>query len=309
MPTSATAAPASGPAINRALLLFFPALQLFQLVVLPVWLLPRDAAWGWLLLVPVLLSNGWWAFIHDAIHGSLFQDKAANRLAGRLNAILYGAAFDLLRWGHLLHHAYNRTARDRTEVYVAGQDDRPRFAADYYFRLFGGLYLFEVLGALIHLLPRTLILRASRRPGGAHNVVEIVTGKLLQPATLRAVRIDGASVLALHALAFALYGEHAWMLLLALAGRALLISLVDNAFHYATPLDDTRFGRNLVLPAWASALVLHFNLHGAHHLRPNLPWWALPAYHRQSGAGFQQGWFAALFAQLRGPIEERRLRG
>lgn len=305
-PPARTVRPA-GPAINLALLCLFPALQVLQMIVLPLWLLPRDASWGWLLVIPVLLSNTWWAVIHEAVHGTLFADKSANRWAGRCHGVLYGAAFDLLRWGHLLHHALSRTRRERSEVYVAGEDDSTRFAVNYYFRLLGGLYWFELCGALIYLLPRPIILRAARQLGGEHNVVETLTAKLMEPATLRAVRMDGWLVIGVYAAAAALYGEYLWMLLLAVAGRAMLISVVDNAFHYDTPLEETRYARNLALPRWASRLILHFNLHGAHHLRPGMPWWQLPGYHRHSGAGYQGNWMAAILRQFRGPIPEHRL--
>lgn len=296
-----------GPKFNAGLLLLFTALALLQALALPLWLLPADPAWGWLLLLPVLTSNIWWALIHEAIHGVLFDSRSANRLAGRAQAILFGAAFDLLRWGHLLHHALSRTRRERSEVYVAGEDDLPWFTLNYYFRLTGGLYWFEVLGSLIFLLPRSVIGWAARRLASEHNVVATLTDKLLDPVTLRAMRLDGWLILTLYGLAFALYGEYAWMLVLALMGRAFLISVVDNAFHYGTPLEDTKYARNLALPTWAGRLILNFNLHGAHHQRPGLPWWRLPDYHRRSRTGFQGNWICALLHQFRGPIPEHRL--
>lgn len=296
-----------GPGLNAALTLLFTGLALLQAFVLPLWLLPDDPAWGWLLLLPVLTSNVWWALIHEAIHGVLFESRFSNRLGGRVQAIFFGAAFDLLRWGHLLHHALSRTRRERSEVYVAGVDHRAWFTLNYYFRLTGGLYWFEVLGTLIFLLPRPAIRWAARRLGGEHNVVDALTDKLLEPATLRAVRLDGWLIMTLYGLAFAWYGDHAWMLVLALTGRAFLVSVVDNAFHYGTPLEDTRYARNLALPPWAGRLLLNFNLHGAHHLRPGLAWWRLPDYHRLSRSGFQGNWIGALLAQFRGPIPEHQL--
>ena len=32
---------------------------------------------------------------------------------------------------------------------------------------------------------------------------------------------------------------------------------------------------------WLNALVLNFGYHNAHHHRPSMPWWRLPALHRQ----------------------------
>ncbi|TCJ11818.1 fatty acid desaturase [Parasulfuritortus cantonensis] len=299
---------AQGRFVNRVLGILFLAAALFQLVVLPAWLLPASPAWGWLLLVPVLLSNAWWAYLHEAVHGGLSPSRAGNRRLGRLHAVLYGAPFDLLRAGHLLHHALSRTVRERSEVYRAGHDNRALFAVAYYLRILGGLYLIEVLGGLLFLLPHRAIATLAGRLERPDNVVPELVRRVSAPAILRAVRLDAGAVLAMYGLAFALYGRQAWLLLLALAGRALLVSLVDNAFHYGTALNRVRAARNLALPGWASALILHFNLHGAHHLRPGLPWWRLPDYHRSAGSGYQAAWWPALFAQLRGPIPEHRLR-
>ena len=286
---------------NLLLAILFTVLPLLQLVALPLWLLPRDAAWGWLLLVPVLLTNSWWAFMHEAIHGGLCAGKTSNRVLGRLHAVLYGAAFDLLRWGHLLHHAMNRSPRDRTEARPAGVAP-VGFALAFYFRLLGGLYLYEVLGSLLLLLRR-----AVRRLAAPDNLVAELYERMSEPDALAAARQDSLATVLLHAAAFGLYGPHGWMLLLALLGRGLLISLMDNVFHYGTGLDDVRFGCNYALPAWASAGLLHFNLHGVHHLRPGLSCWELPARHAADGGAYHGTLPAALLRQLRGPVAEETL--
>ena len=292
---------------NGRLLVLHTALQLGALFILPLLLLPYSAVWGWLLLPIVALTNPWWSFMHEAIHGVMFADKGFNRLAGRSHAILYGAPFDLLRWGHLLHHAYSRTPRERSEVYVAGRDCRWRVTLAYYFRLFGGLYLYEVIGGLLLLLPTAAIRRLTGRLAGPENLIGEMVDRVLVAEIRRDVRRDAIAILALYGLAFAAYGQAGWMLLLYLYGRGLLISLVDNAFHYGTPLDDVRFARNLSLPSPLSRLLLHFNLHGAHHARARVPWSDLPESHRQSGQGYQDEWFAAILRQFRGPIAEQQL--
>ncbi len=292
---------------NALLALLFFSLQALQLGVIPLFLLPLDVRWGWLLLLPVLFTNSWWAFMHEALHGHAFPGKAPTRRLGRLNAVLFGAAFDLLRIGHLLHHAFSRTPRERSEVYVPGRDNRARFAAAYYFRLLGGLYLFEVIGSLLFLLPQRWIERVGARLAAPDNVAEEMVGHLLQPAMLAAVRAEALAVLALYAACFYAYGKHAWMLALALCARGLLISLMDNVFHYGTPLGDARDARDLALPPWAARLLLHFNLHGVHHRKAGLPWHALPQQHQTDGAAYQGSLWRALLAQLRGPIAETAL--
>jgi fatty acid desaturase len=293
---------------NRLLLAGFLLLQVLQLVLVPVVLLPHDAAWGWLLVIPLLLSNSWWAFMHEALHGHLFPNREVGRAMGRLNAVLYGAAFDLLRCGHLLHHAYSRTRRERFEVYRADEAHLIAAAAGYYFRLLGGLYLLEILGSLIFLLPRALIRRLEARIASDDNVVEELTRRMLMPATLAAVRADTLAMLLVYGMAFYWYGSHWWMLALALWGRGLLVSLMDNAFHYGTPLDQPRYAPNLAAPAWWSRLLLNFNLHGAHHRQPAVPWHALAQVHRHETDGYQGSLLRAILSQLRGPIPEHKLR-
>ncbi|MCX8087512.1 MAG: fatty acid desaturase [Rhodocyclaceae bacterium] len=294
-----------GACLNRRLTLLFSLYALLPTLVVPL-LLPLSPLWGWLLLPLALLTNSWWAFQHEAMHGLLYEDKRINRLVGCLHAIAYGAAFDLLRWGHLLHHAHSRTRRERSEVYE-GERPSAAFVTGYYLRLLGGLYWAEVIGTLLLLLPRKLLMELIKALDRPDNVIGELGERLLEAATLHEARRDALAVLLFHTVVFWLYGEQAWMYGLLLVGRALAISLVDNVFHYGTALDVPRQAMNLALPAPLSRMLLHFNLHGAHHLRPGLAWWQLPAYHRAHELGFQDRWWPALWRQLRGPIAAARL--
>jgi hypothetical protein len=107
----------------------------------PFGLLPRDAAWG-SLLVPLALANTpLWSLTHESIHGSLLRDRGWNDRLGRALAIGYGAPFALIKAGHLLHHRFSRTPRERTEVFDPAVTSWRRQAPLYCLRLFGGLYL------------------------------------------------------------------------------------------------------------------------------------------------------------------------
>ena len=103
--------------LNLALLAVMASLTIGGLVVLPLWLLPIDARWGWLLVPIALLTNFFWALHHEAIHGGFHQDRQRNLRAGRLMAVLLGSSFHVLRFGHLTHHQYNRNPIDRPDVY------------------------------------------------------------------------------------------------------------------------------------------------------------------------------------------------
>ncbi|MEV0360781.1 fatty acid desaturase [Nocardia sp. NPDC050697] len=275
-------------------------LGLFQLLVLPP-LLTATPLWGWALLPLALLTTPFWSLIHEAVHGGLHPRRDRNDRLGRALAMCYGSPFALLKAGHLLHHRYSRS-RERAEVYDPARARLAAVATGYYVRLFGGLYLLEIGALLLALLPAAAI----RALGRALDEPDSVSGPLLervaQPKVLREFRIDAAAVVALHAVAFAAYGPHWWMLALALGGRALIISLSDNAYHYGTDLDEPLEALNLRLPPPLELLALGFNLHGLHHRRPGLHWYELrPAFDAEGGE-CDTGWFRAVARQVRGPI-------
>jgi fatty acid desaturase len=119
---------------------------------------------------------------------------------------------------------------------------------------------------------------------------------------LREIRFDGMLTLALFSFSFYCYGER-WPLLLAvLAARGFLISFLDNVYHYETPVGDVFYARNLWLNPPLARLLLHFNLHGIHHLNPSIPWIELPRAFRSQTGQFAGDYFKAALRQLHGPI-------
>ncbi|MFF7019603.1 fatty acid desaturase [Streptomyces klenkii] len=302
-------APAAGrPRTATAVRLMCPAFAvgLCQLVALPLWLLPADPAWGWVLVPLALTATPLWSLVHEGIHGTLLADRPWNDRCGRALAVLHGAPFVVLKTGHLLHHRYNRTPRERTEVYDARTTTWAKAAPGYYVRLLGGLYLMECTSVLLALLPATVLRRLARTAEAPDTVAGPLLDRLARPQALRQLRTDAAAVAALYAAAFAAYGEHAWMLCAALAGRALVVSLPDNAYHYATPLDAPLQAMNLRLPRPLEAFALGFNLHGVHHRHPGLPWSALRARFAREGGRYDLGWVPAVSRQLRGPVRADR---
>lgn len=132
--------------------------------------------------------------------------------------------------------------------------------------------------------------------------------QLLGDKVLKKLRIDALLIIALLASSFYVYGSYWWMLLGALTVRGMMISMVDNSFHYGTPLDDIKYAFNLSASPLFSRLILHFNLHHVHHVHPGLPWTALPlafnaGEYDQDGGNFVTG----VLRQLRGPIPQQDL--
>lgn len=278
-----------------------------QLAVLPLWLLPADPAWGWLLVPIALLTTPFWSLIHEAIHGTLLRERKWNDRLGRILAIGYGAPFIVLKTGHLLHHRYSRTRRQRTEIYDPARSSWAVAAPGYYLLLLGGLYLAEVASVLLVAAPRWLWRYVARRLDSP----DTDTGMLLDGIRrrhLRQFRADGVAVILVYAAASVGYGRHVWMLAAALAARAVLISVADNAYHYGTRLDAPLEAMNLRLPRPMERFVLAFNLHSVHHRHPGLRWYELRSAFAADDDQFHLGWFTAAARQLRGPISAEDLR-
>ena len=274
-------------------------LNVYQLFALPLLLLPANAWWALTLFPLVPLNLTLWALIHEAIHHNLPGGPDRNVLAGRFLSIVHGAPFRILQSGHLLHHRYNRTVRERAEVFDPGATTRARAARSYYFRLLGGLYFYEVLTVALCLLPISAARAARTRLDGPDTVAGMILTLFESPARRRELRVDAALIVALYGASAVAYGAYWWLLVMLWYARALAISINDNAYHYGTTLDDVRHGRDLAAGPVMRGCLLNFNLHGAHHLNPRLAWHELPAAAGDSVSG---GWFAALRSQLAGPI-------
>lgn len=290
---------------NMAIAAGLGGAAVLQYVVLPVWLLPTSAHWGWLMLPLVLLTTPWWSLLHEGFHGLLHPDRRVNDGVGRALAIGFATPFRVVRFGHLMHHRFNRTALDRAEVTPAR---RPGIAerAIFYLRLVVGLYLAEVASAVLALAPRPIYDRAADaafgQAEGGLSMADAAERHLKSPAARRELRLDGALVLLLLGGSFWLYGEAWWLLALGIAGRGVLQSVADNAYHYATPLDDRLYAMNLRLPRALERFCLNFTLHRVHHRRPGLPWTALPAAFVQAEEHYDRGFATAVLAQFRGPL-------
>lgn len=269
--------------------------------VIPLALLPLSPWYGLLLIPAVLTTTTNWSLIHEAIHGHFSESPALNDGFGRLSGVLFGAPFETLKFGHLLHHTINGMTDDRPEYYDPTKQSRTAASVIFYPRLLFGLYAIEVVGAFACLLPRAVLERLVRlfpSEGGDVRAARY----LLEPARLWAIRVDAAFAIALMALAFWCYGRYWPMLALAIFARGFLISFADNGYHYGAPLGQgQRSAYNLRLAG--SSAILHFNLHQTHHRHPNLPWNALPDAFAADGDAYDAPYFRTMLKQLGGPVD------
>jgi fatty acid desaturase len=292
-----------GSAVNLWLFGVAIVLSVVQLFVLPLWLLPVDTAWGWALITLPLMTTPFWSLIHEAIHGTLHGSRAWNDRLGRIQAVFYGAPFVLLKTGHLLHHRFSRTPRERVEIFDPAKTTWGRVAPVYYLRLLIGLYLIELASVALAVLPAGALRRLARRAESPNTVAGLLFDRIAQDRVRSQFRVDSAAVVVVYATAVLLYGAHFWMLLVAILCRAMVVSIADNSYHYGTKLDAPLEAMNLRLPRPLERFALNFNLHDVHHRHPGLRWYELRPKFLDEGSPYHLGWLAATGRQFRGPIK------
>jgi fatty acid desaturase len=278
-------------------------LALLQLVAVPVFLLPQAPSVA--VVVVVLLTFAApmsRALLHEAIHGRLVRSKCWNDRLGRALAIIYGIAFDAIRFGHLAHHRFPRHALDRADIIAPGNR---RFVAyfNYYGGLLGGFYLREILAGSILLLPRKSIEKLTDHALKSDDSLKTLPISIRRSLdrNLRRCRLDLALAALIYSGSFYLYGAYWPILFSAIALRALITSLLDNIAHYGTPGETGAAAHDLYASRWLGFFVLNGNLHGVHHDRPEIPWNQLPEIHEEIGKGYSGGFIAFLVRQFRGP--------
>ncbi len=249
----------------------------------------------------MLATTTHWSLIHEAVHGHLVPGKNNNLYSGRGLAILFGAPFRMLRFGHLSHHRISRGEQDRVEVFDPEKFGHLRFSIGYFCYISIGLFLVELFFSLIVLAPKPIVSMVVK--SGAGPLWPQAQKELLESGKLREMRIDGAIILLLFALSFAAYGSYWPLLVLALLLRGVQSSVANASYHYATPLNETRFAHNFELPPILARLILNFNFHHVHHVYPGLPWNGLAEAFEKNGFTYDTDYLHGMVRQFRGPIE------
>ena len=299
------------PAINFSLAAMHVLVNIFQLFILPVYLLPKSMWWSVVIIPFAALNNPFWALIHEAIHDLLYSSNRINSALGRLLSVFFGAPFHVLRLTHLSHHKFNRSPLEKgTEIYDPEEVSRVKACFGYFYYILCGLYLLEVSSTLLFFLPPNIFRKLRQRLANRGNIQEKwLARKFMDDQLIREIRIDGVAICLIFGLSAFCYREH-WQLLAGLlTARMFLISFMDNVYHYITPLHATISGHNLSLPRIFSTLLLNFNLHRVHHRNPGVPWVKLPEVFAQNSESFDRSLFAASVDQLCGPISLDNLAG
>jgi hypothetical protein len=205
-----------------------------------------------------------------------------------------------------MHHRFNRHPLDRPDTYDRSTSSVLKARCHFFGEIFGGLYLIEILIPPLYWLPQRTIhnlldwIYAGEDPR-LRQLRQLSRQALGSTRAIAEIRQDATAVLILYGSAFALWGKLWWVLLGFMLVRAMLISFLDNVYHFRTPVDRPDFAFNLLLAQPFRALILNMNFHRVHHNNMHLPWWSLPQQFAQSGETFDAGFAHAALAQLRGP--------
>jgi fatty acid desaturase len=243
----------------------------------PEWLLN---AFGVVLTAHALVYSAY--LLHECAHGALFASQATNDRLGVVLAWMNGACFASYRGckeKHLRHHA------DRMDVvtfdYRAILRGWPLWlrrlvltlewayipAVDYIMRgmVVAAPFLYE---SKRQERPRVLAVLA----------VRLALLALLAAISLKALVLYGlAFILFLHVLRFMDAFQHTFDVYVTLGLEPAPMEMRrDRQYEH-----ENTYSNLVARTPWLNLAVLNFSYHNAHHARPWVPWYALPALHEQ----------------------------
>jgi fatty acid desaturase len=284
--------------VNGLLLFVALAIALLQFFLAPL-ILPVTAGSALALICLCAVTTPLhWGLMHESIHGNLFADSSANRRAGRVLGSFLCLSWDVMRFGHLLHHSNNRHEFDRPEAVPAGGTRRGA-AGPYFFKLLGGHALISAVSSIGLALPSRVVARLVPKAEPMH----IAALRAFTNRERRSrIRDDLCATVLLLAPAVLCWRAH-WPVLAATIGtRFVILSLLDNAPHYGTALDSGTYARNTRLPGQLHWLVLGHNFHGVHHAATGLKWQELRGTFERTGGDYEGSWATMVLRQFRGPV-------
>jgi fatty acid desaturase len=283
---------------NAALLAGALAVAVLQFFLAPL-ILPMDTWTGLTLVVLCAITTPLhWGLMHESIHGNLFRNPAANRRAGRVLGNFLCLSWDVMRFGHLLHHSNNRHEFDRPEVVPPG-GSRLAAAGPYYLKLLGGHALISAVSSMAPALPTRVVMQLIPKTEPMRTAARRAFANKERQSRIRS---HLCVTILLLALAGFCWGAHWPVFVATIAARFTMLSLLDNAPHYGTSLTSGTYARNTSLPRWAHWLVMGHNFHGIHHGATGLGWQELRAAFTRAGKRYEGSWTAMVLRQFRGPV-------
>jgi fatty acid desaturase len=220
--------------------------------------------WGVLVLAPLYVLaaaslHGISLFTHEAVHATLSRDARCNALLGAMCAWPVLQNFSAYRVLHLRHHAH------------LGEEGDPDHYPNY--TRWSWLVFLMNWGRLLVGYPVYIVAipilgwRQGTARERAGIVAEALAGGLLLTALLR---LPGAWFL------------HGWLIPMLLINTFVNIrGMSQHTLLEAQHGDEVRGTRSILTNSVTSFFMCNENYHLEHHLRPGVPWYALPRVHRE----------------------------
>ena len=248
-----------------------------------VWMLTRPDVWlnvsGVLLAAHTLICSAY--LIHDCAHHAVFSTTSGNDRLGVLMSWINGACladYSRLKKKHLRHHA------DRLDVvtfdYRAAVKRAPVWARTCVLAL-EWAYI-----PAVEFVMRGMVVAAPFSFGTVAERARVLSLLAVRVAFFGALALISVRAVLLYALAYVLFltvlrfmdaFQHTYELF---ASYSLEAAAPDPRRDLRYEYENTY--SNLVSERWwwLNLLVLNFPYHNAHHVRPSVPWYRLPALHR-----------------------------
>jgi fatty acid desaturase len=246
-------------------------------------MLTRAEIWlnalGVLLIAHALIYSAY--LIHDCAHHAIFATAGGNDRLGALMSWVNGAClanYQRLKKKHLRHHS------DRLDVVTFNYRAALTAAPGWVRR--GVLALEWLYVPAVELLIRGMIVATPLKSGSVADKTRVMVVLAVRVAFFVALALVSWKAVLLYALAYFLFltvlrfmdaFQHTYDVS---ASHSLEAAIADPKRDLKYEYENTY--SNLVAERlwWLNLLVLNFPYHNAHHVRPSVPWYRLPALHR-----------------------------
>lgn len=251
---------------------------------LGVWLLTQPGIFmnvaGVLLTAHALVTSGY--MIHECAHQTVFARVAANDRLGMLMSWLNGACvanYQRLKVKHLRHHS------DRLDVVTFDYRAALRRAPAWVGKTV--LWLEWAYFPVVELLMRGLVVVAPFHYGTVRERVRTVSLVVIRLALWTALALISVKALLLYAVSYLIFihvlrfmdaFQHTYEVF---PSYSLSPAPADPRRTRQYEQDNTYSNLLATRWSWLNLLVLNFPYHNAHHAKTGMPWYELPALHRE----------------------------
>jgi fatty acid desaturase len=250
---------------------------------LGIWLLTRPQialnAIGVLLTAHTLIYSAY--VIHDCAHHAVCATASGNDRLGMLMSWINGAClanYSRLKKKHLRHHS------DRLDIVTFDYRAALRRTPAWVRR--AALALEWAYVPCVELLLRVLVLAAPFSSGTRRECIRVLLFAAIRLALFAALAWVSLRALVLYALAYTIFltvlrfmdaFQHTYEVF---ASRSLEAAPADPRRDLRYEYENTYSNLLGQRWRWVNLLVLNFSYHNAHHVRPGVSWFRLPALHR-----------------------------